>query len=255
MFDLKNSGNGKDAFPRDLTGLELHLLESVLPEKKPGYKIYRDRIERLKVSGYGRFGGGNMVLSGKGTKPDLMLSSSPIFAAGTVIFEETAADIVIHEENDGEIEFDLSFSKPVSGNPDLHELNRWSYSEWIPGMSAPGDGSPVREIVLEKDKFVLAAAPVHQKVWLYDAATGVNHLIPAGNFNNNLMIVKGISDPKQVLRPKQLFTRLDEFKDEELAAAFISYNKFLKRIEIDYSGFEKKELKEKKHFFKFFKRG
>jgi hypothetical protein len=45
------------------------------------------------------------------------------------------------------------------------------YPEWVPGMKAPGDGSDVREVVVD-EKHVLVLAVVHKRLWLYDNETG-----------------------------------------------------------------------------------
>ncbi len=150
---LNKNGDNKYVFPRELTELEREILFSVLPENKPGYKIYRDKISRLKVTGTGRFGGGNFILGKEGSLPDLSVSSAPVFASGTIEFEDCVADINIHEEMDNEIEFDISFSKEKIPSL-LHEKKDGA----IP------DGCPVKKrlrITPASEKLILATHGIY----------------------------------------------------------------------------------------------
>jgi hypothetical protein len=217
-------------FPRELTKLEKELLFSVLPEKKPGYNKYRKIINGLVVAGRGMFGGNNLVMCPAGTTPDDTIPSAPVFALGTVIYSSNKADIVIHEEMDKQLEFDISFdNENFSG---LKEIKRWGYSDWRPGHKAPGDGSHVREIIIDKNKYVLAIAQVHKKIWLYDYESGVNYIIPVTNFYSYLMLVKNIRQPDIVLKPALFFQNSDSYSDEELKTAFFAYNKYFKRLKL-----------------------
>ena len=96
---------GTEHFPRELTNQEKYLLFSVLPGEKPGYRAYREKIDKLTVTGYGRFKNNNFILGTKNTIPDLSFSSSPVFAAGIATIPGDEIDILIHEEVDDEIEF------------------------------------------------------------------------------------------------------------------------------------------------------
>ena len=253
--NFENTETGKDKFPRKLSGLERELLFSVLPEYKPGYKLYRDKIENLFITGFGRFENGNLVLGEKNTKPDISFPSTPVFAAGTVMFSECVADINIHEEIENEIECDITFSKEVNFDK-LHELKRWSYSEWNPGEKAPNDNSEVREISVEKNKFVLAIADTHKKIWLHNYVTGVNHLIPVSNFYNYLMLIKNIRDAAAVSKPALFFNNHIKYTDTEIVSAFLIYNKYFKKFKIEYSSFEHGiEIPKRKSIFNFLKRG
>ena len=245
-----------EKFPRVLTEKEKYLLSKVLPENKPGYKKYRDKINELVVIGQGRFSRDNMILGKPGKKPDLSFPSTPVFATGTIICKETEIDVAIHEEIDNEIEFDISTNNSVKPEEDFTEISDWNYSEWVPGKSAPKDDSPVREVVVIPDKLILAIAPVHKKIWLHNIETGVNHLIPLSNFYNQLMMVKDIRNTKVALNPGIFFEQLDNYSDSDLVSAFITYNKYIKRFNIDMSFFEKEKREaSKKSKFSFLKRG
>src|SRR5512135_3741418 len=95
--------SGAEQFPRELTRQEKYLLFSVLPEAKPGYKQYREKINALFVTGFGRFRNSNLILGKQNTIPDLSLSSAPVFAAGTIKIPNDEIDILINEEVDDEI--------------------------------------------------------------------------------------------------------------------------------------------------------
>jgi hypothetical protein len=245
-----------EKFPRALTDKEKYLLLSVLPENKPGYKRYREKIEELVVIGQGRFSRDNMILGKPGAKPDLSFPSTPIFAIGTVNCKETQIDIAIHEEIENEIEFDISTNNAHNLAEDFTELSNWNYSEWIPGMDAPNDNSKVREIIIIPDNLILTIAPAHKKIWLHKIETGVNHLIPLSNFYNQLMMVKDIRNSKIALNPGLFFDQLYEYSDADLVSAFITYNKYIKRFDIDLSYFEKGNSKPlQKSLLSFLKRG
>jgi hypothetical protein len=245
-----------DKFPRALTEKEKYLLFKVLPENKSGYRKYRDKIEELVVIGQGRFSRDNMILGMPGKKPDLSFPSTPVFAIGTVICKETQIDIAIHEEIDNEIEFDISTNNAYKPDEDLTELSNWSYSEWVPGMDAPNDNSEVKEVGVIPGGLILTIAPKHKKIWLHNIETGVNHLIPLSNFYNQLMMVRDIRNTKVALNPGLFFDQLDNYSDGDLVSALITYNKYIKRFNIDLSYFEKSDNKpSQKNLFSFLRRG
>ncbi len=247
--DKLNNNNGKYKFPRKLDQREKEILFEILPADKPGYKLYRDKIENLDVIGSGKFGDRNLILGLSENKGNIPQSSAPIFAAGTVFFKETEVIVSIHEEVDGIVEIDIS---PDDANAFLGKLTKIgmrSYSDWIPGYSAPYDNSELREIKITQNKYLLAIAPKHQKLWLYDYDSEVNHLIPVSNFYNSLMLVKGIRDSKIALNPNSLFPNLSKYSDDDLVTAFLSYNKYLRKFDIDYSLFREPKKEKKKTGF------
>ncbi len=227
--------SGEKQFPRDLTSQEISLLFSVLPEEKSGYNHYREKINQLMVTGYGRFKNNNYILGKKGTVPDLSVSSTPVFAAGTIKIPDDEIDILINEEIDDEIEFDITLVNTNEIPAEINEIERWSYSGWNPGDKAPHDNSPVRETVISQGEYILAFAPAHKKIWLHEYKSGVNHLIPLTNYYNELMRFKRTKDPKLALNPKLMFDKLDDFSDYELVNTFVLYNKYMRRFSKDFS--------------------
>ncbi len=240
-----------EEFPRSLTEIEKNWLFTALPEDKIGYKKYRDLIENRSIIGYGRFGEGNLVLGDENDVVDLEDPSSPVFAISNIAFEEANIYVTIHEEFDDQVEVDI---KSIMGEkiPDnLHLTKIWTYSTWLPGQKAPSDNSFVREIHLIRDELVLAIAPVHKKIWIYNSKSGINHFVPVTNYYNELMILLEDKDPETALNPGRLFTSTEDFTDEQLAQGFLVYNRHWNRIELDYRLFEKKDDREKKTIFGF----
>lgn len=251
-----NNNNGKEIFPRELTFKEKEILFAVLPENKPGYKLYRNKIEKLFVICPGRFGGNNLILGAKVDENKYSLPSSPIFAIGTIIFKETDVAVSIHEEVDGYIEVDLSSSNADAFGGEVIKIGSWNYSNWIPGEKAPNDNSSIREISILPRRYLLAIAPDHKRLWLHDYISGVNHLIPISNFYNSLMLIKNIRESKIVLSPNSFFQQNERYTDKDLMMAFLSYNKYLRKFDIDYSFFFKSsKVHEKKNLFNLFRRG
>jgi hypothetical protein len=246
---------GIQEFPRELTRQEKYLLFSVLPEEKPGYKKYREKIDELLVTGYGRFKNNNFILGKKNTVPDLSFSSTPVFAAGTIKTPVDEIDILINEEIDDEIEFDLSPNNSNNIPDEINELERWSYSSWNPGDKSPHDKKEIREVEISKGEYILAFAPTHKKIWLHENESGVNYLIPLTNYYNELMGFKRTRDPKVALNPRLLFQKLNDFSDDDLINAFVLYNKYMRRFSIDFSKYLRQpEVNNKKRFKDLFKK-
>jgi hypothetical protein len=228
-----------DKFPRNLSIQEITLLNSILPENKPGYKKYRERISRLVVTGLGKFGSSNLILGKADREPDLSAPPTPIFASGTVISREAEIDITIHSEANDEIEVDISPKNTREEEPIIEEnlqiIDSWSYSDWVPGEKAPHDNSEIREIIIIPERYLLAIAPGHKKIWLHEYFTGVNHLIPVTNFHNQLMMLKNIRDISLISNHALFFKNLSSYSDKEIISAFILYNNYFKRFSIDFS--------------------
>ncbi len=246
--------SNEKVFPGSVSSKEKEILFSILPEYKPGYKIYRDKIETSFFIGNGRFGRGNLILGKKDDIPDLSVSSAPIFAAGGINCEEGVIDIIIHEEQSDQIEIDVSAQQLESIPETITEISRWSYSDWQPGMNAPGDNSDVRETEIVKNQYVLVIAPAHKKLWLYENESGVNHLIPLTNFFNELMGVKRIRDPKIALKPSAFFEDHHKYSDADLADAFASYNKYMHKLNIVIKKKELHKPAKKKSLFSLLRR-
>ncbi len=251
-----NSNNKSGNFPRQLRDVEKELLFQILPENKKGYLNYRNKIKELMVIGIGRFGGNNFLLGKKGTNPDPQSPSSPIFAAGTVYMQNEEIDITINEEIDDEIEVDLSPKNSADLPEKLEIIETKSFSEWNPGDNDPYENKNVREVIIEKDNYLLVVAGAIHKIWIHDINTKVNHLIPVSNFYNELMSVKNIRAKEVVLNPKLLFESINDYSDSDLFSAFVKYNKYMRRINLDYDKvLHQPEEKKNKNFIKIFSRG
>ncbi|OFX47274.1 MAG: hypothetical protein A2279_12370 [Stygiobacter sp. RIFOXYA12_FULL_38_9] len=246
--------NNLEHFPRELTSQEKELLLTALPENKIGYKHYRDKIERMVVLGNGRFGGGNFILGPIDSELDLESKSTPIFAISKIVYDDHEIYVTIHHESEDQIEIDIQNFELTPKINEMKEIYRWTYSNWSPGQKAPYDNSAVREIHLILKSLVLVIASEHRKIWVYSAKDEVNYLIPVTNFYNELMLIMDERNPEVALNPNRLFIHLDEYSDEKLGQAFLLYNKYWNRIEVDYSLFDAKMVQRRKSFFDFLKK-
>lgn len=239
-----------DKYPRRLTETEKKYLRKVLPVDRKGYKYYNEKLDELFIIGKGRLQKDDYVLGSQNDKPDFTAPASPMFAVGTIITSSHKVEISIHEEFEDKIELDFAVNGADEFNEDIMDF--WTYSEWLPGMKSPPDNTEIREVHLEKNKIVIAIAAHSKRVWVYESETGVNHLIPVTNFYNEIMRVKNERNPKIALEVKRLFTNLDELTDQEIIQGFLSYNRYLNKIKIDYSIFLNQDKTEKKSFFENF---
>jgi len=82
-------------------------------------------------------------------------------------------------------------------------------------------------------KMVLAICAKDKRLWIYEEASGVNHLIPVTNFYNELMLEKNVRDPEVALDSKRLFTDLSSWTDAELLRAFAAYNKLRTKVKLE----------------------
>jgi hypothetical protein len=241
----------ENKYPRRLSEREIRRLFYLLPEDIPAYAEYRTKLSSMLVIGEGRFGEGNLVLGHEGDKPDLSYSSLPVFACGQIIYKECRLQISIHEFFDNKIEVSIS---NISGDkiPDeLTETGKWSYSYWKPGTASPFEGDRLREINIAKTKgmLVLALSPKNFSVWLYEAKTGLNHIIPVTNFINELLRGNTSVDKSKGINIAYVFENLDKFSDDEFIKAMVQYNKQWRKVELLDSdaaiGEEKKGLLKK----------
>ncbi len=222
-------------FPRKLKELEKELLFSILPSDKPGYINYREKIENKYVLGAGRFGDTNLILGNKEEEVNIQDASSSIFAAGSIIYDKGKIEISINEEIDDKIEFDIS---PKDYEPVFKskEIKRWNYSNWVPGQRSPKEKLYVREIIISPGKHILAISADEKRIWLHESYSGINYLIPLSNYYNQLMIEKNIRDPKIALKPNLFFGNVNgkhsDYTDIELRNTFLSYNKYLRKLDI-----------------------
>lgn len=215
-------------YPRYLTEEEKYLIFSLLPQNKPGYLEYRNKIESLLVTGTRDNNSSNIFLGLKGTLPDTVSPSTPVFALGTFNFALDLIDIVIHEEIDNEIEIEIEGNVSIVSEQELISLV--NYSEWSPGSRSPEKNEIVKEIFIKPTPYLLAISPEERKIWVHNIRTGVNTILPVSNFYNSLMLLKNERKPGIVLNPNLFFNNLESYNNEELVNAFILYNKYMKRF-------------------------
>lgn len=237
-----------------MTDTEEYLLYSLLPDSKTGYKSFKQKLSGKVVVGHGRFGGSNLVLGNKNDKPDLDIPSTQIFAFGHYFSNDINFNVVIHEEDEEMIEVDLGEYNLHPNEIEIENINFWTYSTWIPGESAPGDSSAVREVPFAEGNYCFVIAPGHKRIWLNEKSTGINYIIPITNYFNELMLVKGIKDPKIALNVNRFFDTHKDYSDNDIILGFLSYNRYLKRINIDNDLFGEPNRSQKKSFFSIFKK-
>lgn len=240
-------------FPSKLSDSERKIIFSLLPENKPGYNSYRAIIDNFFVVAEGRFGNGNLILADTDTIPDLSISSSPIFASGTIFTSGTVYYVVIHKLDEEMIEIQID---PYPVNNEVDVINVVSYSDWMPGMKSPENNSIVNEYLIQEDSYLLAICPTSKKIWLHEFSSKVNYLIPVSNFFNELMRLRKVNDENTLMNPSNFFNIIDQFSSLEIKIAFLMYNKYLKHFKIDITPEEllEKNIKPKKRF-KIFGRG
>ncbi len=231
-------------FPRTLNIVERSAIYKLLPEDKPGYNSYRNRIDQMVLVGNGRFGGSNFVLGFEGDKPDVENPSAPVLAMGEILLNDSVNHIVIHEEKDNKIEIELDGLDNINADDQSDiELKGWSYSDWQPGERAPGDGSSVREVSLPGNSFMLIFTCTHKRIWVHEFDSGINYLIPVTNYFNELMMIKR---DKSGRNPTRLFEELNDFSDEDMTAAFINYGRYLSKFKIDVNDAAERKIKKRK---------
>lgn len=217
-------------YPREISTVEKELLFSILPVYKPGYAQYRELINTYSVTGEGTRGELNLFLGKSGSEPDTISPSRPVFALGTLEYGTGVIDLVIHEEINNEIETVIEGDISIVSEGELQK--NINYSEWQPGMYSPEKNEKVREIFIKPTKYLLAFAPSERKIWAHNIVSGVNHLIPLSNYYNSLMLLKNERKGSIALNPKLFFDNLELYDNEELVSAFISYNKYMSRVQL-----------------------
>ncbi len=222
-----------DRFPRELDLHERELLMWVLPENRPGYAEYRRFVEQWPVAAVGRRGEGNYVLAQTGWSVDIESPLPQLFAYGVVEHEQGVLTISVRERYGGQLEFELEGMADRTAVDEFREIRRWSFSEWLPSQPCPSCCSSVREIGMTTtatEQLVLALCSRDCRVWVYDARSGVNALIPVTGFYNELMLHAGVHDPTIALDPKRLFELPGARTDAELIRAFSLYNKIRNKV-------------------------
>ncbi|MEW6509327.1 MAG: hypothetical protein AB1428_00050 [Bacteroidota bacterium] len=218
-------------YPRPLRPKERDLLESVLPNDRPGYRRYRERIASLLVIGDGRRGSGDLILGISGDVPDRSSPLAPVIAYGMVEATTDTFSITVREETGNQINVEIVSGRGGEVDDHFEEKRRWTYSTWLPGSPSPACGTPIREVHVD-EALTLAFSPAERRIWVHDVATGIVHLIPITNFHNELMRRKGKRDPESARRPQMLWDQLHESSDAELRDAFVAYNGLKHRVEV-----------------------
>jgi hypothetical protein len=225
-----------ERLPRELNPFERELLLWVLPKERPGYAEYRKLIETWPVASVGRRGEGNYILAETGWNVDTESPLPQVFAYGVLEHERGVVTISIRERTGGQLEFEMEGVADPAAVASLRQIRRWSFSEWLPAQPCPSCRSSVREIRMTttaSQTLVLVLCDKDRRIWVYDGQSGVNSLIPVTGFYNELMLQKGIHDPKIALDPTRLFQIPGAQSESELIRAFSSYNKLRNKIVLE----------------------
>jgi hypothetical protein len=220
-----------DAYPRELRPKEVDLLLGVLPADRPGYQHYRELIKSMVVLAEGRRGPGHYLLGRRGDAPDQAISLAPVIAFGVVEATRTSFTITVREYTGAQIDVEIVSASDEEVPDHFEEKRRWTYSTWHPGLPSPATGAKVREVPIDP-ALTLVIAPQEKRLWVYDLTSGMNLLLPVTNFHNELMLHKGIRDPKVALDIAQFFAGESGYSDAELRAAFVKYNALRPRVRI-----------------------
>jgi len=226
---------------RKLTDREKFLIEAILPLNRKGYRDYRNLINKLFVVWEEIHKESESLLLSENQEKQLDFVP-PIFAIGIVLFDKIEYYVLIHEFFEEAILIEL---QKLNTSAESFNKVKWTLSDWLPGKS----NSTVREIHLIKNKLVIAIDAKKKKIWCYEEKSGINRIIPVTNFYNEIMRVKKVKDTAITLNANRLFTNLSDFTDEEIGQGFLLYNKYLKKVEIDYSLFNKNKKKGKNFIF------
>lgn len=243
--------NGQD-FPRRLSDLEKYWINLILPEDRPGYKIYREKIENLFVIGYGKYPPFNLILGEKEDQPDLSIPAQALVATGKFIYDAGIVNVSVFEEFEKQIEIDIQSEGfdylQMPAELLINKEQKWfTYSNWSPGQNHPFDGSELRIIEIQRNIIDLVITSKHKRIWIYDYNLKTNKFIPVTNFYQEILKVAGIKDVKTMTDINFFFSNLNKFSNNQIREAFINYNRYWKKFDL------KKETPSKtvkKNFFK-----
>jgi len=219
------------SYPRPLRAKERDLLESVLPEASPGYRVYRDLLSALTVIGEGRRGEGNLILGRAGDAPDDSGPLLPVVAYGVVEGTRDTYTVTVREFAGEQCDVEIVAGRGEAVPDHFEEKRRWSYSAWSPGSPSPATGAMPREVLID-ETCVLALAPAERRLWVHDRERQMNLPIPITSFHDELMLHRRIRDPQVALRPDRFFDELERYSDEDLRAAFVAYNAVRRRVRL-----------------------
>jgi hypothetical protein len=208
----------------------------VLPDDRPGYRAYRELVEKWLVCARGRRGEGNYILAAPDELIDVASPLPQVIAYGVVETPTTQLAVTVRERLGDQIDFEI-VNLRGGETPSVNGVTRrWTYSSWLPSQPCPICAGLLREVEMKTEheyRLVLAVCAKDQRMWVYDTGTGINHPIPVTNYYNELMLQKNIRDPKIALDFKRLFLDLAAYSDYDLARAFITYNNIRTKITIE----------------------
>ncbi len=179
----------------------------------------------------GSRGPGNYLLGHPGDVPDQSISLSPVIAFGMVETTQTSYAITIREYTGAQIDVEIVSGSDEEVPDHFEEKKRWTYSIWLPGSPSPATDGPVREVRIDSN-LILVIAPEEKRIWLHERMSGMNLLLPVTNFHNELMLYKGIRDPKVALDVGLFFAGQVGYSDDDLREAFVRYNAPRHRVKV-----------------------
>jgi len=222
-------------YPRHLSSQEREWIAWILPTDRPGYKGYRAIVEQMSVIGEGRRGKGEIILGQEGSIVDLTVPLAPVFAYGAIETNFGTISITLREMVSDQISLESVCQRREEIPEEFEESRRWTYSSWSPGQHCPQCKEKVREVWMQTEEhrqkqYVLSVCLKDRRLWVYDAISQVNKLIPVTNYYNELMLHKNIRDPKVALDAKRLFLDMAMYSDVDLARAFVTYNTIKSKV-------------------------
>jgi hypothetical protein len=227
-----------DAYPRPLSRREREWIGWVLPADRPGYGELATEIGRMVVIGEGRRGTGELILAEAGTQVDFSAPLAPVFAYGMIETNFGPISVTVRDILDRQVSVEIVCHRREEVPEEFEESRRWTYSTWDPGQMCPQCGQGLREVPMRSTEgtprqLVLALCTTDRRLWVFDAASRVNRVIPLTNYYNELMLHKNIRDPRRALDAKQLFAELPSYTDADLARAFATYNALRTKVHVD----------------------
>ena len=225
------------SFPRPLSAREQEWIDWILPVDRPGYRTARECIAAMTVIGEGRRGKGEFILGPAGSTVDISAPLAPVLAYGAIETNVGTISISLREKLDEQISVEIVSHRGDEIPEKFEESRRWTYSTWNPGDACPQCGNALREVPMHSvkenpERFDLAICTHDRRIWVYEAATSVNRLIPVTNYYNELMLHKNIRDPKIALDNKRFFLDLQKYSDADLTYAFLTYNKLRSKVQL-----------------------
>lgn len=236
------------SYPRNLTEYEISILNAILPENKSGYLNYRKKIEKYFVVREGRWGINNFYLSEKNEILDYLPSSAPVFSYGRISHNEDFIDVVIHEEEDNIIEVDIDY-KNAKNQFDISTAKVNSLAFWSPVNYIKSDETRIIEII--QNEYLLVIFLPLKKIIFHEYKSGINYTIPVTNFFNELHRLNRVKD-LSIRKPEIIFTSNEIFKDDDFYSAFLNYNNYMRRFNLNLAKFGKDIPKKKSIFQKIF---